>query len=274
MNELPDWREKKERKKTQHIYWGCTWSNAWLKCAVCSCPSLSFFYWFLAGGGGWPELPNMQWNGLKPTESHLHPVTKLDQLVISCKNNLASEFFGLKKNKSILMKIHSAKSKKEDQKSHFTPKGIPSCLVVEWVFPSIYFQQWMRVSKWPRIQLEAEQLHSHRVLVINYTVASGRQEETPFLRKSRESSRNEEMERKGGEAKVSSDTATTHFSDCSACDYTAWNTLRFPLLPLSLSLTGKSVVSSRCGLDQDWHMWKAQHIYTVGSSHTASLPLT
>lgn len=84
------------------------------------------------------------------------------------------------------MKIHSAKSKKEDQKSHFTPKGIPSCLVVEWVFPSIYFQQWVTVSKWPRIQLEAEQLHSHRVLVINYTVASGRQQETPFLRKSRE----------------------------------------------------------------------------------------
>lgn len=185
MNELPDWRKKKERKKTRHIYWGCTWSNAWLKCAVCSCPSLSYFYWFVAGGGGWPELPNMQWNGLKPTESHLHPVTKLDQLVISCKNNLASEFFGLKK-KSILMKIHSAKSKKEDQKSHFTPKGIPSCLVVEWVFPSIYFQQWVTVSKWPRIQLEAEQLHSHRVLVINYTVASGRQQETPFLRKSRE----------------------------------------------------------------------------------------
>lgn len=99
------------------------------------------------------------------------------------------------------MKIHSAKSKKEDQKSHFTPKGIPSCLVVEWVFPSIYFQQWVRVSKWPRIQLEAEQLHSHRALVINYTVASGRQQETPFLRKSRESSRNEEMERKGGGGK-------------------------------------------------------------------------
>lgn len=79
------------------------------------------------------------------------------------------------------MKTHSGKSKKEDQKSHFTPKGIPSCLAVEWVFPSIYFQQWVRVSKWPRIQLEAEQLHSHRALVINYTVASGRQQETSFF---------------------------------------------------------------------------------------------
>ena len=75
-------------------------------------------------------------------------------------------------------KIHSAKSRKESQKSHFTLSGIPSCLVAERVFPSIYSQHWQRVSIWQKVPIgrTAAPLPQSPV---NYTIAAGWQEERP-----------------------------------------------------------------------------------------------
>lgn len=136
-------------------------------CAICGCSGLGFSCWISAGGR--VELPTMQWRSFKPTDAtcFLVPSSFSSLFYVEIPNPFQSVQLKMCPNGNV--KIHSAKSRKENQKSYFKLWGIPKCLVASnCIHPFISSSEWVSAIG-QKIHHKAEHLLSH--------IASGWQQE-------------------------------------------------------------------------------------------------
>lgn len=194
-------------------------------CVMCNLSVFGSWLLLLDLSRGVSWAPQHAVGGLKPTDS-----TCFLQLFISCRKDqiLFTVFF--KKKKCFQMEIGENPLCKVQERNNKNPTLHSEDSPVSWWQSKcslpFFFQH--RVSDWQKDPTGGRAVPLPQSPV-NYTIASGWQEERPSSVEDRP--RDGEKKRKG-----SGDIATARFNDCSACDYTAWNTLHSAAslsLPLS-----------------------------------------